>query len=143
VPLEISFGEFMRGGRRFFAGVVRDVTERERAEQERARLLEREQFARAEAEAHQGRLQAGLEHIPEGVAIADRATRTVTWNSAARSLCPPAEEYLTAWANGSQHSSLANPVGADELPLLRALQGEVVLGTELSLPQPNGKRRVL
>jgi two-component system, cell cycle sensor histidine kinase and response regulator CckA len=30
VPLEVSFGEFMRNGRRFFTGIVRDNTERER-----------------------------------------------------------------------------------------------------------------
>ncbi len=31
-PLEISFGEFTRDGKHFFTGVVRDVTERKRAE---------------------------------------------------------------------------------------------------------------
>ncbi len=31
-PLEISFGEFSRDGKRFFTGVIRDVTERKRAE---------------------------------------------------------------------------------------------------------------
>ncbi|HYH84702.1 MAG TPA: PAS domain S-box protein [Pyrinomonadaceae bacterium] len=31
VPLEVSFGEFSLGGRRFFTGIARDVTERVRA----------------------------------------------------------------------------------------------------------------
>ena len=31
IPLEISFGEFIKGDQRFFTGVVRDVTERKRA----------------------------------------------------------------------------------------------------------------
>jgi PAS domain S-box-containing protein len=35
IPLEISFGEFTKGDRRFFTGIARDVTERKRAEQER------------------------------------------------------------------------------------------------------------
>jgi PAS domain S-box-containing protein len=35
IPLEISFGEFMKGERRFFTGIARDVTERKRAEEER------------------------------------------------------------------------------------------------------------
>ena len=33
VPLELSFGEFMRNGKRFFTGVARDITERKRAEE--------------------------------------------------------------------------------------------------------------
>ena len=32
VPLEISFGEFTREGRRYFTGIARDITERRRAE---------------------------------------------------------------------------------------------------------------
>ena len=32
VPLEISFGEFIRNGRRYFTGIARDITERRRAE---------------------------------------------------------------------------------------------------------------
>jgi PAS domain S-box-containing protein len=35
VPLELSFGEFVRDGRRYFTGIARDITERKRAEQER------------------------------------------------------------------------------------------------------------
>src|SRR5512145_2040887 len=31
IPLEISFGEFTRDGRRFFTGIARDITERKRA----------------------------------------------------------------------------------------------------------------
>ncbi|MGH9684977.1 MAG: PAS domain S-box protein [Candidatus Acidiferrales bacterium] len=33
IPLEISFGEFQRDGRRGFAAIIRDVTERQRAEE--------------------------------------------------------------------------------------------------------------
>jgi PAS domain S-box-containing protein len=33
VPLEVSFGEFVRNERRFFTGIARDVTERKRAQQ--------------------------------------------------------------------------------------------------------------
>jgi PAS domain S-box-containing protein len=33
IPLEISFGEFVRNGQRFFTGIARDITERKRAEE--------------------------------------------------------------------------------------------------------------
>lgn len=33
IPLEISFGEFTQHGQRFFTGIIRDVTERKRAEE--------------------------------------------------------------------------------------------------------------
>ncbi len=33
IPLEVSFGEFAREGRRFFTGFIRDITERQRAEE--------------------------------------------------------------------------------------------------------------
>ncbi len=34
IPLEVSFGEFFKEGRRFFTGFLRDITERKRAESE-------------------------------------------------------------------------------------------------------------
>lgn len=33
IPLEISFGEFIKGGRRIFTGIVRDITERKKLEE--------------------------------------------------------------------------------------------------------------
>lgn len=39
IPLEVSFSEFERDGRRYFAGIMRDLTERRRAEEERDRFF--------------------------------------------------------------------------------------------------------
>ena len=50
IPLEITIGEFIRDGRRYFTGIARDITERRRAEQDRASLLAREREARERAE---------------------------------------------------------------------------------------------
>jgi PAS domain S-box-containing protein len=47
IPLEISFGEFALGGRRYFTGVARDITERKRLE---ARLSAQYEVTRALAE---------------------------------------------------------------------------------------------
>jgi PAS domain S-box-containing protein len=38
IPLEISFAEFTRDGRRFFTGIARDITERKRLQDKQARL---------------------------------------------------------------------------------------------------------
>ena len=51
IPLEISFGEFIRNDKRFFTGVARDITERKRAEEalrksREERIVELEQVRR-------------------------------------------------------------------------------------------------
>ena len=51
IPLEITIGQFVRDGRRYFTGIARDITDRRRAEQEREDLLAREREARERAEA--------------------------------------------------------------------------------------------
>jgi PAS domain S-box-containing protein len=40
IPLEISFGEYVREGQRIFTGVIRDITERKRTEAERQIISE-------------------------------------------------------------------------------------------------------
>jgi PAS domain S-box-containing protein len=47
IPLEISFGEFALGGRRYFTGMARDITERKRVER---RLAAQYEVTRALAE---------------------------------------------------------------------------------------------
>jgi PAS domain S-box-containing protein len=51
IPLEVTFGEHVTNGETFFTGVMRDISSRRDAEEERSRLLEREREARAEAQA--------------------------------------------------------------------------------------------
>jgi PAS domain S-box-containing protein len=49
-PIDLAVAEFWVSGKRYFKGIVNDITDRKRAEQERARLLDSERVARSEAE---------------------------------------------------------------------------------------------
>jgi len=60
-----------------------DVSERKRAERERAQLLVREQVARSQAETARQRLRAILDNLTEGVMVADPQGRVVFANPAA------------------------------------------------------------
>jgi hypothetical protein len=57
IPVELTITCTWQGGRQpFFTGYLRDITEHKQAEQERAKLLERERAARAAAEASEERM---------------------------------------------------------------------------------------
>ena len=74
------------GGDTVILVTCEDVTERKRAERERARLLDREQVARAEAEAARQRLRAILDNLTEGVLVAEPQGRLVFANPAANAM---------------------------------------------------------
>ena len=64
----------------------RDITERKRAEKERAQLLNREQAARTEAEVAQARLKTILNNLTEGVLVANVQGDVLFANPAARDM---------------------------------------------------------
>src|SRR5919107_1477962 len=74
------------GGDTVILVTCEDVTERKRAERERARLLGREQVARAEAEAARQRLRAILDNLTEGVLVAEPQGRLVFANPTANAM---------------------------------------------------------
>ncbi|MBV9279629.1 MAG: PAS domain S-box protein, partial [Chloroflexi bacterium] len=80
--LEIGFAHWSRGDERMYTGVIRDVTERKRAEVERAELAAREQEARAMNEAAtviRGVVQAS----PLPIITLDPEGQIQSWNAAA------------------------------------------------------------
>ncbi|HET7479645.1 MAG TPA: PAS domain S-box protein [Rubrobacteraceae bacterium] len=81
IPLEISFGEFVREDKRFFTGFIRDVTERKRAEEALQQSEER--------------YRAVVEQITEGIYLLDGASRRVLeTNPALRRMLGYTEEEM-------------------------------------------------
>jgi PAS domain S-box-containing protein len=81
-----STSRTIRGPATEVVAVSRDITERKRAESERARLLMGERAARAEAESTRGRLKTILDNLSEGVMVAEPEGRLVFANPAARAM---------------------------------------------------------
>lgn len=76
IPLEITFGSFKRDRQRLFTGIMRDISDRKRAEEERARLLEAEREARGEAERRAAEEEA-LREAAAAVSAAFTAEETI------------------------------------------------------------------
>ncbi|CAG1012489.1 two-component system, OmpR family, sensor histidine kinase VicK [Burkholderiaceae bacterium] len=71
-PMELAISEFRLGDKRHFTGIVRDITERKRAEQE-LRLAEE-------------RVRSVVDHVIDGIITIDAAGRVESFNPAAEKL---------------------------------------------------------
>jgi PAS domain S-box-containing protein len=97
IPLEISFGEFVEDGRRFFTGIARDITERKQA---REALQRREEYFRSL-----------IENATDIITVLDRdGTRRYISPSVERSLGYRAEDLI-----GKSPFELVHPDDAPEL----------------------------
>ncbi len=107
-PVELAITPLHHTGRPLFTGVLRDITERQRAERERQQFLARERAARAEAERAAGALQrlqtiteVALNHVVLDDlldALLDRLRDLLAADTAACLLLSPDEQTLVARA---------------------------------------------
>ncbi len=90
IPLEVSFGEFVKEGERFFTGFLRDITERKQAEEEilqlNKELEQRVQQRTAQLEEERATLNVILDNLTEGVLATNSQGRVVFANRTARSM---------------------------------------------------------
>jgi PAS domain S-box-containing protein len=102
IPLELSFGEFVEDGRRFFTGIARDITERHKLER---RLAAQFQVARilAESDSLSNAAPLLLQSISESLGwdlgqmwVVDRGADLMRWLAIWRLSSVSANEFETA-----------------------------------------------
>ena len=128
LALEMSFAEFRHQNQRMFAGVIRDITERKRAEQERAELIAREQEARAMSEAA-AVIRDVVEASPLSILTLDTEGKVQSWNGAATRTFGWTEEEVV----GDAVPPFVPPGAENESTEFRqrALNGESVTNLEI------------
>jgi PAS domain S-box-containing protein len=120
-------------------GVMMDITQQKRAEQELASAL-------CESDRERRRLAALLETMPAGILLADRSNRVLEGNAeamqiwGARSVQELADRGFDL--QGSRAGS-AEPLRVDEWPQPRALRGEKVLGEIIDIQRFDGSRATI
>jgi len=132
-PVEMTIGLINAGDGHFFGTFIQDISVRKRIEDELAR--EREL------------LDAVLDSIDVGVVVCSRTGALTLFNRAARDiLCLPAaaiaperwaEHYRLFEADG------VTPLAPDQVPLHRALHGELIENTEITVKPQDAAPRFL
>ena len=92
----------------YFIGIQTDITERKRAEEERVQLLQREQAARAEAEAERNRTANILEGITDAFYVLDHQWRFSYLNSHAEQLLFKSKDELIGKSIWEEFPELIN-----------------------------------
>jgi len=135
--VEVNLKRAVIGGEARLLAIVRDITERKRAQEERERLL-------AQVQLERNRLQAALETAPIGIVLRaapdgrpllfNKAMETIMGRSLARDVDLSAEP--TYYGVFTPEGEFFRP---EDLPTSRSLRGEVCTGVEALIRQPSGR----
>ncbi|MGI8910204.1 MAG: PAS domain S-box protein, partial [Rubrobacteraceae bacterium] len=134
IPLEVSFGEFVKEGRHFFTGFIRDVSERKRTEDN--------------LRASEERLSRIVETNADGIVMVDRHGRITFANAAAEKIFGLERGGITARTYDDPQWKITtvdgDPFPEEGLPFARVVgTGKAVYGVELALERPDGSRAIL
>ncbi len=132
-PAELAITHISLEGPQLFTGYIRDLTERARAEEERAALHARERAARADALERASQLEATFEAMTDAVFVFDHTEQVRHANTALRTLfgLEPdfgsrlAREKLTVF---TPYDELGKSLPPEERPSYRILNGEILTG---------------
>ncbi|EWY39006.1 hypothetical protein N825_08370 [Skermanella stibiiresistens SB22] len=134
-PLELSIAEWRAGERRFFTGIMRDITERRAAEREREDMIGRLETKRLY-------LRAIIDTMPVGLVMASAPDgRVVLGNpQVERILGHPVMETPNAEAYSGWGACRSDdtPLPAEDYPLARALRGEELQAVEVRYRRGDG-----
>ena len=141
LPVELSTTVVQSGGGTVRFLFLADITERQRAEEERNRLLAQLQQRGAE-------LQATIDNMVDSVVVSDRTGRITFVNKAGRQLFGEVgSEGLEGTQLTDGHLELhgvrmggERVARLEEIPLYQALRGNVVVDADLSFPSPERRR---
>jgi PAS domain S-box-containing protein len=127
--IEASISQIEATGKKMFTVILRDVSERKRAEERLAGQAEELARSRHALEAQTLMLQSVLDSMAEGLVAADEQGKFVLWNAAAEKILGMSAANL-APQEWSEHYGLfltdtVTPFPSDQVPLVRALRGEV------------------
>lgn len=131
--VEVNVKPVVIGGVERLLAIVRDITERKQAEQERERLLEQIRHLAEQAQARAAELKTIIDSIPDVVFVVDAESRLTLINEAATILLGVKAGQALGMSLESFREQLrirhldGTPVVADDLPLARALRGETVV----------------
>ncbi len=93
-----------------------------------------------------GRLQTVVAQLPLGVVIVDRAGRLVLRNHAVEWMWEttiPEGRPIGEYARFVRLRPDGTPLAVEDWPIMRALDGEVVIGERLDFERPDGSRRTM
>jgi len=148
-PAELAITRIPLDGPPLFAGYIRDITERMRAEEDRAQALQRErdaradtERARAEAEAQAAERAAVFEAMADGVFVVDRDGAVIRMNAAYRTLMGIDRDRLGTFTAHTLHErgerftlrdTEGTPLPAERWPVARILRGDRLTGARTDL----------
>jgi PAS domain S-box-containing protein len=131
-PAEASISKVIEGGRTVYTAILRDVTERKRAEQEREKLVASLKSAVTEAIRNRAQLEAVFESMEDGIAVFNMQGDLVMLNEAQARIngFASTEEMRRNLAFYAEVYELTGPEGqavpVDQWPVSRSLRGESV-----------------